>query len=67
MLIDADSDHAADAVTPAVAPGVTHFGAYHRPSSGNFQIITILKGFMYLLLQCAPTSTVQMYADICMV
>ena len=46
MLIDADSDHAADAVTPAVAPGVTHFGAYHRPSSGNFSDYYDIKRFL---------------------
>ena len=34
MPADADSD--ADAVTPKVTPGVTHFGAYYRPPDGNF-------------------------------
>ena len=34
---DADSDIDADAVTPiSLPPGVTHFGAYHRPSDGHF-------------------------------
>ena len=62
MLIDADSDHAADAVTPAVAPGVTHFGAYHRPSSGNFQIITILKGFyVFAFAMCSHIDS----SDVC--
>ena len=32
-MTDAD----ADAVTPSsVTPGVTHFGAYHRPPDGHF-------------------------------
>ena len=34
LMLNVDVD--ADIVTLAVAPGVTHFGAYHRPSDGHF-------------------------------
>ena len=62
MLIDADSDHAADAVTPAVAPGVTHFGAYHRPSSGNFSDYYDIKRFyVFAFAMCSHIDS----SDVC--
>ena len=42
-MADADTD----TVTPCSTPGVTHFGAYHRPMDGHFSMMILQLIFFF--------------------